>query len=130
MNKSQILEDIVKSYLATAEWCEIDSDVERENFTTAAVLDATFDCNAFIERVCSEFTPTEAEAILTYQGNDVTALCGHDFWLTRNGHGAGFFDKEIYNELADNGCNRLTKIAQDFTTVGVYVNDDLSLEFM
>ena len=23
---------------------------------------------------------------------DLTDLAGHDFWLTRNGHGAGFWD--------------------------------------
>lgn len=36
-------------------------------------------------------------------------LAGHDFWLTRNGHGAGFRDREL-GELGD----RLTKAAQAF----------------
>ena len=35
--------------------------------------------------------------------------CGHDFWLTRNGHGAGFWDRR---ELEDNSADyeRLTQI--------------------
>ena len=42
----------------------------------------------------------------------------HDFWLTRNGHGAGFWDGDY--EFGD----ELTKIAEKFKQVELYVGDD------
>jgi len=42
----------------------------------------------------------------------------HDFWLTRNGHGAGFWDNS--SESGD----ELTKIADKFSEVNLYVGDD------
>ena len=45
---------------------------------------------------------------------------GHDFWLTRNGHGAGFWDgdvKEPYGEM-------LTKIANSYGPFELYTGDD------
>ena len=42
----------------------------------------------------------------------------HDFWLTRNGQGAGFWDNS--SESGD----ELTKIADKFPEVNLYVGDD------
>jgi len=54
---------------------------------------------------------------------DVSAITpeqfGHDFWLTRNGHGAGFWDRGL-GELGDT----LTKWAQSYGSVDLYVGDD------
>lgn len=116
------LENIVASYLGTAEWATCDSTDKVRGFTRTAKKIAEDDCNLFIEAVGNEFTKEEANAILTYEGDDVTALCGHDFFLTRNGHGAGFWDKPIYDELAPNGCNRLTEISEKLGTSDVYLN--------
>ena len=44
---------------------------------------------------------------------------GHDFWLTRNRHGAGFWDRG-YGQLGD----ELTKWAHSFGEVDLYVGDD------
>ena len=43
---------------------------------------------------------------------------GHDFWLTRNGHGAGFWDRGL-----DNG-DVLTKWAKTYGSCDLYVGDD------
>ena len=43
----------------------------------------------------------------------------HDFWLTRNGHGAGFWDGD-YGDKGD----ALTKIANKFGEINLYVGDD------
>jgi len=47
------------------------------------------------------------------------AQIGHDFILTRNGHGAGFWDRGL-GQLGD----VLTEWAKTFGTVGLYVGDD------
>lgn len=44
---------------------------------------------------------------------------GHDFWLTRNGHGAGFWDRGL-GALGE----RLTQAAEVYSSVDLYVSDD------
>ena len=47
-----------------------------------------------------------------------------DFVLTRNGHGAGFWDRG----LGADG-NKLTRMAKTYGTVGLYRGDDMKLYF-
>ena len=35
---------------------------------------------------------------LCYLSDDQLEQAGHDFWLTRNGHGTGFWDSDSYGE--------------------------------
>lgn len=49
---------------------------------------------------------------------------GHDFWLTRNHHGAGFWDRGI-DEIGE----RLTEAAQIYPEVNLYIGDDGNLYF-
>lgn len=48
---------------------------------------------------------------------------GMDIWLTRNGHGAGFFDHGYENEES------LMKSAEKLKGVDLYLGDDLKLYF-
>lgn len=47
------------------------------------------------------------------------ASAGHDFWLTRNHHGVGFWDRGL-GELGD----RLTKASHGYGEVDCYLGDD------
>lgn len=47
------------------------------------------------------------------------SYAGHDFWLTRNRHGAGFWDRGL-GRLGD----KLTKEAHAYGTSNLYVGDD------
>lgn len=49
----------------------------------------------------------------------VMAHAGHDLWLSRNGHGTGFWDRSL-GELGD----RLTEAAHAMGTCDLYVGDD------
>ena len=51
---------------------------------------------------------------------DDLAHAGHDFWLTRNGHGAGFWDGD-WPEGVD---ERLTEASHLWGEVDLYVGDD------
>jgi len=55
-------------------------------------------------------------------GPDFGALgrAGHDFWLTRNGHGAGFWDGGWPKPMAD----ELTKAAKAFGGCDLYAGDE------
>ena len=50
---------------------------------------------------------------------------GHDIWLTRNGHGAGFFD----HSYDDENEKRLISAAKSLKEVDLYINDDMKLSF-
>lgn len=49
---------------------------------------------------------------------------GHDFWLTRNRHGAGFWDRGL-GEVG----RKLTDLAHAYGESNVYVGDDNALHF-
>ena len=54
--------------------------------------------------------------------DDKLEQAGHDFCLTRNGHGAGFWDRpEIYGEEK---AQELSVLAKTFGVVDLYVGDD------
>jgi hypothetical protein len=105
----KVIDNFVASYLATAEWVTVDG--RTRGFTKASKQIARKDCLEFMKMIVENFTAGEVVAILSYQGSDLSSLAGHDFFLTRNRHGAGFWDKDIYNELAENGCDKLTELA-------------------
>lgn len=45
---------------------------------------------------------------------------GHDFWLTRNHHGAGFWDGDWEEDVG----RRLTEASHAYGSVDLYVGDD------
>ena len=81
-----------------------------------------------IARECLDFLEYSEQLLNrlpeTYSGYDYTAmdLAGHDFWLTRNGHGAGFWDRGL-GQLGDD----LTDAAKSFGSCDAYVGDDNSI---
>lgn len=67
----------------------------------------------------------QAEKYLEFEGSylgssqwDSDEVWPHDFWLTRNGHGAGFWDGDW--EHGD----ELTEICKQFPEVHLYIGDD------
>jgi hypothetical protein len=49
----------------------------------------------------------------------------HDLWLTRNGHGAGFWDGDYRDrETGIDIGQKLTELAKTYSSVDVYVGDD------
>jgi hypothetical protein len=90
------LVDFVRGYLACALWL-VGDDVAAEagrglydfrlaDLAPEAVAEAVADCAAFAADHAADLA---AAADL---GRDFDSL-GHDFFLSRNGHGAGFFDR-------------------------------------
>ena len=51
---------------------------------------------------------------------DDVSLAGHDFWLTRNGHGAGFWDGDWPEDVDE----RLTAASHSCGEVNLYIGDD------
>jgi hypothetical protein len=66
---------------------------------------------------CEDFSAANAE-LLAQAGDD--SQNGHDFWLTRNGHGAGFWDRGYAESIG----NALTDAADAYGGCDLYVGDD------
>ena len=70
-----------------------------------------------MEQDCTDFLAYCEESNISTDGWDDTQL-GHDFWLSRNGHGAGFWDRGLPNGDA------LHAAAKTFGSCDLYVGDD------
>lgn len=104
------LEDALEGYLQCALWTEeLDSDYDVDDFDTLSVDLARDDVEKFLEELDDYDLLDELLNQMDYNS------IGHDFWLTRNGHGAGFWDRDI-EELG----NEITKICSEFGTKYVY----------
>ena len=117
--------DFVRGYLDCAEWL-LDEEIDRseiEAWSDEALTEAEADCAAFNEKAaddvvkfCDAYQP---------RGDYCAEECaGHDFFLTRNRHGTGFWDRGL-----DDLGERLSAVAQSFREVGVYLGDDGKLYF-
>lgn len=87
------LATIVLHYLASALWTN-----EMDEFS--AVCDINEQSKADVTIHCQRFLK-EASPLLTKEWTD--EQIGHDIWLTRGGHGAVFWDRNLPNakELSD-----------------------------
>lgn len=91
------------AYIECAMWAE---GLEGRKVALETMVKAANDCAAFV-------AANEAAIAGRYEE------AGHDFWLTRNGHGAGFWDGD-WPEAGD----ALTVAAKAFGEVNLYVGDD------
>lgn len=99
----------LEAYIETAIWSSTDYDgqplddlgISIEHLNQEFLDQCRKDLDAFMEKALHLFTDEELD-----QGH-----IEHDFWLTRNHHGAGFWDGDY-----ENG-DELTKIAHDFGEV-------------
>ena len=106
------------AYIEAALWSSMDESDEQGG----EPLDANYGLDdiapetlASILEVCKAFQKDHADDI----GGELERA-GHDFWLTRNGHGAGFWDGDWDDEVG----RRLTEASDVFGSVDLYVGDD------
>ena len=107
------LDDFTVAYIEAALWSSTDDDGESlDRFDVLDFADTTLcriieDCAKF-QRVLGLRFRAEG-ACLTALPAEVQA--GHDFWLTRNRHGVGFWETNHWDEyigsVLTEGCRRL-----------------------
>lgn len=112
MEKKINFEAFVRSYLGTASWVTCESD-ENTDFTKEAIKQAEKDCQLFIDKVIEKYGKEKGTKILTTPGNDLDYLAPHDFFLTRNGHGAGFWDNYSNYQVSEEIGDELTAICKE-----------------
>ena len=103
---NDFLDDMVQAYLACAWWADCPESMQHtiKEPTKATKLAAIEDCRDFMAKAS-----TQGIDVQQFNADQV----GHDFWLTRNGHGTGFWDREdtYGGELA---ADILTDVAKSF----------------
>lgn len=120
-------EQFLRGYIECALWSSTDeSDPETggepldKNYSASDIAPETL---AAMNRECLSFMEANENDLVETctSGRDWTGYeqHGHDFWLTRNGHGAGFWDRG-YGEAG----KRLTKSAEACGERCLYVGDD------
>lgn len=119
------MDEFSRGYLAAALWTSHDDSGEYldDNYGVGdihpeSLREAREDCAVF-QRIMN---------LPLWQAGTVFSRdqLGHDFWLTRNGHGVGYWDRpELSRELRE----KLTKASRFFGMVDLYVGDDGLLHF-
>jgi len=126
-NSKDIIE-VFNGYSTCALWSSTDQSDESggeyldSNYTLADIASdtlhlMTLDCIAFVTE--NENDVLLYCSMLPYNGWTPLEQVGHDFWLSRNGHGAGFFDRDT-GDVGD----RLQVAARQIGETYIYSGDD------
>lgn len=122
------LDDFTKAYIEAALWSTndesdpsggepLDKNYGIENIAHETIDQMKQDCARFQQENAADlalYDMTGANWSAAEQG-------GHDFWLSRNGHGAGFFDRD---NLPEDARDRLQDAARLYGEVYLEVGDD------
>ena len=106
------------AYIEAALWSSLDESDDSgghpldDNY---GVEDVSPETLASIIADCQAFQRDHADDI----GGELERA-GHDFWLTRNGHGAGFWDGDWEDDIGQ----RLTEASDVYGSVDLYIGDD------
>ena len=102
-----------RAYITCALWSTHHDDhgsldmFDASDFTAESLAEMRAECDQFI---------ADNHADLRFENPE---SCGHDFWLTRNGHGAGFWDRGMGKK-----GTRLTDACEAFGTCDLLLDDD------
>ena len=128
--KLEDLDEFTLAYIETALWSSndesdpetggepMDRNYSADDLAPAALARMTFDCKAF--KAANGHWFTDEHCLKHGPDFGIDGRAGHDFWLTRNGHGAGFWDGDWSEEAGE----ALTKAADTFGEFNLYVGDD------
>ena len=109
-------------YLECALWssCDLYTGRRLDELGTGAMADETFDdmaCDVW-RFLATCWGDVWEDFEIDLSGIEPEQL-GHDLWLTRNRHGAGFWDRGL-GEIGD----KLTELAHSYGGVTLYIGDD------
>lgn len=116
------------AYLITALWSShdesdksggnpLDANYSPHDIAPATLARMRADCDAFYD---ANHADLNCEGVTFGPDFDQDGRAGHDFWLTRNGHGAGFWD----GDWPEPQAARLTAAASAAGVTDLYVGDD------
>lgn len=130
---NMIFFNFVMGYTAALQWSTSGYDRKGRELESLEGYNFHRDAFALILADCWAFYSANKDDILeaanAYQrpdGGNKYGYAGHDFWLTRAGHGAGFWDGDLPQALGE----RLTAASKAMGEHEAYVNDDNLIHLM
>lgn len=123
MSKKEIdsldVEEALEQYIHTALWSSVDENEDPFDLNYGPE-DIAPEAKRQMREDVEDFLRSNQAMILTW-GREGTApsQAGHDFWLTRNGHGAGFWDGD-WGEAG----TPLSDACKPYGSCDLYVGDD------
>ncbi len=124
------LEEVLTHYIVCALWSSndestpeggepFDQNYGREDLAPETIESMRRDCKNFLQVAGPLLGQLPQFYGVSQDPYSQEAFVGHDFWLTRNGHGAGFWDRDL-GDLGD----LLTKLCKPFGECDLYLGDD------
>lgn len=113
------IDEFTKKYIQTliwSSWVEESSHSESEYEPSDDLIE-----RALID--CVKFQNENQELIEREDNENDDSQHGHDFALTRNGHGAGFWDGNYIEEIG----KKLTESSEKFGHIDVWFDDETKL---
>jgi hypothetical protein len=117
------LDTFTRAYLEAALWSSTDESTPSGGY----LLDKNYGIEDFAPETLAKMIKDSAdfqEKYWDWISSNLTRA-GHDFWLSRNGHGAGFFDGD-WPEHGD----ELQEAAEKYGNFDLYVGDDDQIHAM
>ena len=126
--------EILEHYLIAALWSSLDDNDEPldDNYSVDDIAESAKEEQ--LEEICDWLSYCdelellekflEQPQVAESTRHSAEAMLGHDFWLTRNGHGAGFWDRGL-GELGE----QLSDACKTFGSCDPYVGDDELIYF-
>ena len=118
------IDNFIRGYIGCALWSETDNADD----SGGEPLDENYDeddlapeARQAMEDDCRSFYRDNEETWGTAWDD---SQAGYDFWLTRNGHGAGFWDRYAGGTDEGKAGDVLTKAAKVYGESHLYIGDD------
>ena len=117
VKKAQQADVFTDNYIESGLWTITDDEGDYivDDFTVEQISPETL---AQMQQDCASFVQKYGE--LLAQSGMSMADAGQDFWLTRNGHDVGFWDRKLPPNISD----QLTKGARAYGEYKLHVGDD------
>jgi hypothetical protein len=127
-----MLDDFLQAYLECAVFCSLneknggqplDKTHSWKDVSNESYVQATRDCKAFLDKASSWIVDKNFKYVT--KEHTTVAQAGHDFWMTRDGQGCGFWD----GDWREPAATILDNLAKSFNEIELYVGDDNKLHF-
>ena len=107
-----------RAYVECALWSSTDPESEEPLDSLYSIDDLHTSAERAMRADCEDFL-THSAVLQAIALRDETYVA-HDFWLTRNRHGAGFWDGDYPDPLGE----ELTELSHGYGEADLYVGDD------
>lgn len=122
--------EFLNAYIACALILSKDDSSDDSDVSLGSIYDRTdiaLDTLALIQSECLAFATLFESAVdagISHLKGYTWAQAGQDFWLNRNGHGAGFWDRELGSYYGYDIAEKLSAAAELAGPRDLYVGDD------